>query len=190
PMNVKVKVWTSVEVNGYIFVWHHVLNEPPSWELVPVPEIASKEWAYCGRTDHTILAHPQEILENAADLTHLPEIHTAPFISSNFALLNRIKKWKIFEHNWAAQWSEGPAPHQITIILTGPAHVEIFFESDGFLGKLKGAYMEFVTPISPLKNRIVYHTWIERKGILSYLMGKFLLYAEAKMTYLERPVTL
>ena len=58
-MNVKVKVWTSVEVNGYIFVWHHVLNEPPSWELVPVPEIASKEWAYCGRTDHTILAHPQ-----------------------------------------------------------------------------------------------------------------------------------
>lgn len=202
PMNVKVKVWTSVEVNGYIFVWHHVLNEPPSWELVPVPEIASKEWAYCGRTDHTILAHPQEILENAADLTHLPEIHTAPFISSNFALLNRIKKWKIFEHNWAAQWSEGPAPHQatvkmvnpnvlfgrftlftlqITILLTGPAHVEIFFESDGFLGKMKGAYMEFVTPISPLKNRIVYHTWIERKGILSYLIGKFLLYAEAKM---------
>lgn len=149
-------------------------------------------------------------------MTHLPEIHTAPFISSNFALFNRIKKWKIFEHNWAAQWSEGPAPHQatvkmvnpnvlfgrftlftlqITIILTGPAHVEIFFESDGFLGKLKGAYMEFVTPISPLKNRIVYHTWIERKGILSYLMGKFLLYAEAKMvnvkmTFLKKFLTL
>lgn len=58
-MNAKVKVWTSVEVNGYIFVWHHFQGEPPSWELVPVPEIANQQWAYYGRTDHTLFAHPQ-----------------------------------------------------------------------------------------------------------------------------------
>lgn len=101
-----------------------------------------------------------------------------------------------------AEWTDGPAAHQatvelvnpnvlfgkftlftmhITIKLTGPAHVEIFFQSEGFLGRFKGAYMEFVTPVSPLKNRIVYHIWLERTGLWSYLMGKFFLYAMAKM---------
>lgn len=132
-------------------------------------------------------------------MTHFTEIHSAPFISSNIALLNRIKKWKILEHYWDAKWTEGPNKHQatvelfnlntffgirlftfqITIKLTGPAHVEIFFQSS--FGNLKGAYMEFVTPISPLKNRIVYHTYVEKRGLLSYLMGKIFLYAEAKM---------
>lgn len=62
PVNVKVKVWTSTEVNGYIFVWHHVLDEPPSWQLKPVPEIESNKWAYCGRADYSFYAHPQVIL--------------------------------------------------------------------------------------------------------------------------------
>lgn len=59
PVNAKVKLWPSIEINGYIFVWHNVDGEKPSWMPEPVPEIVSEKWAYCGRTENLVFTYLQ-----------------------------------------------------------------------------------------------------------------------------------
>lgn len=54
-----MKVWDSRERNGYIFVWHHAENEPPTWELPSVPEIENGKWLYRGRSEFTVHCHIQ-----------------------------------------------------------------------------------------------------------------------------------
>lgn len=56
-----MKVWDSCERNGYVFVWHHAENEPPTWEIPSVPEIENGTWVYRGRSDYMIHCHIQVI---------------------------------------------------------------------------------------------------------------------------------
>ncbi len=60
----------------------------------------------------------------------------------------------------------------------GPAYIELMIQTS--FCQLKGAFMQFVTPQSPMKNVVTSYVYTER-GILGYFLGKFLLFGEAKM---------
>lgn len=126
-----------------------------------------------------------------------------PFIfGSDLSRLHKIKKYlRILEHDWNAQWNACPSPNEhiscielvnenklfgytlFTVVLKvnqiGPAYVELRFEAN-FLGGIKGAFLQFVKPIGPMRNSIIHQVYTENT-LVGYIFGKFLLLAEAKM---------
>jgi cholesterol 7-dehydrogenase len=59
PEFAKLKIWTTVEMNGFIYVWYHAENAGPSWLPEPVPEIETGKWHNRGRCEFLIGCHAQ-----------------------------------------------------------------------------------------------------------------------------------
>ena len=63
---------------GIILIWHDSEGGEPQWEPPEVVELTDPGWYPIGednRVVHRIKAHPQMVLENAADPYHVPYIH-------------------------------------------------------------------------------------------------------------------
>ncbi len=70
--------WPVREWCGMIVIWHDRHRRPPHWELPDVPEAESPDFYPFhphSRMVHRIKAHPQLIIENAADPYHIPPVH-------------------------------------------------------------------------------------------------------------------
>ena len=75
---VKIRSWPVREWYGIILVWHDSEGGEPQWEPPEVTELTDPEWypiTEDSRVVHRIKAHPQMVLENAADPYHVPYIH-------------------------------------------------------------------------------------------------------------------
>lgn len=75
PPGVGLKKWLSTEANGFVFVWFHADDEPPSWQVKPLEQLEQKQWVYMGRTEDQVHCHLQEIPENGADFGHMDAVH-------------------------------------------------------------------------------------------------------------------
>lgn len=60
------------ERNGAILVWWHHAGAAPDWEI---PDLPTADFPAPYRATHTIVDHPQEIVENAVDIGHIGPIH-------------------------------------------------------------------------------------------------------------------
>ena len=72
----RIRSYPTVEVNGKSLVWFH--PEPgvePMWDIPTLPELDSGEMWGPIRTRHTVLAHAQELGENAVDAAHFRYVH-------------------------------------------------------------------------------------------------------------------
>jgi 3-ketosteroid 9alpha-monooxygenase subunit A len=83
----RLGVWPVHEQHGCVFIWHHPLGEPPSWELGDIfgshPELSTdpadfyRAWPeMCARSDGEPV-HPQAVAENAPDSEHFHYVHHA-----------------------------------------------------------------------------------------------------------------
>ncbi|MGK5731259.1 Rieske 2Fe-2S domain-containing protein [Streptomyces sp. URMC 124] len=60
------------EVDGAVLVWHHSQGLPPAWEIpASVPAVTGPG----GYVAQTLVAHPQDVMENAVDTGHGPTVH-------------------------------------------------------------------------------------------------------------------
>lgn len=76
PKNICVKSWTVVESLGAIWVWHDPEDGEPDWEHPSLPEWDDEAWVQWEFDKLGILEqHPQEVVDNIADYTHLAPIH-------------------------------------------------------------------------------------------------------------------
>lgn len=82
------------EQNGFVFAWHHIQNEKPTWNLPTLPTEGFSTPVF-----HTLHAdsHPQETYENSIDLAHFPVVHGY----SNIRVLEPMKTW---EHRMRARY--------------------------------------------------------------------------------------
>jgi phenylpropionate dioxygenase-like ring-hydroxylating dioxygenase large terminal subunit len=71
----EVRGYATREMNGLIFAWHHLLGEPPQWELPVVPEYDDDEWEGPIYTDRYIKTALQELMENDQDTAHFLYVH-------------------------------------------------------------------------------------------------------------------
>ncbi len=72
----RVRTYPTVEVNGKSLVWYHPDAEVgPLWDIPPLPQLGSDEFFGPVRTRHTVLAHAQELGENAVDSAHFRYVH-------------------------------------------------------------------------------------------------------------------
>ena len=72
PAKAVLKTYIIREKNGFILVWNHLTNEPPTWE---VPETDNENWSEILSTDYLLNSHPQETTENSVDIGHFGVVH-------------------------------------------------------------------------------------------------------------------
>lgn len=76
----RIRSYPVAEVNGKSLVWFHPDPEvAPLWEVPALPELDAslegEDWFGPIRTEHTVLAHAQELGENAVDSAHFRYVH-------------------------------------------------------------------------------------------------------------------
>jgi phenylpropionate dioxygenase-like ring-hydroxylating dioxygenase large terminal subunit len=99
----KLRVWPVVEQHGLVFMWHHPLGEPPSWEMLDIfgcyPGLTEPPEAYYPtfpgftRKDEHEPVHPQIVLENSADSAHFEFVHRA-------TVTPKVLHWSYEDHLW------------------------------------------------------------------------------------------
>ena len=52
-----MKSYSTLERNGFVFVWYHAEGVDPAWEPPQLDQVAGGQWKYCGRSEHHINAH-------------------------------------------------------------------------------------------------------------------------------------
>jgi phenylpropionate dioxygenase-like ring-hydroxylating dioxygenase large terminal subunit len=71
---VGLRAWPVTEKGGLLFLWHDPDGGPPTWEL---PELEGDGWTERRVVDFTLRSHPQELMENTADIAHFGALHNA-----------------------------------------------------------------------------------------------------------------
>lgn len=72
----RIRTYPTLEVNGKSLVWFHPDPEVgPLWDVPALPELDSGEFVGPVRTRHTVMAHAQELGENAVDAAHFRYVH-------------------------------------------------------------------------------------------------------------------
>ncbi|XP_075912265.1 cholesterol 7-desaturase nvd-like isoform X1 [Petromyzon marinus] len=197
PEFARVRSWASCERNGCVYAWFHCDGVEPSWEVPQVEEIASGEWRYRGRTEHTINAHIQEIPENAADVAHLNHLHSPIILSGSDLRFSNSPRWGFTKHLWDVQWSPEVEPnlhcsrmllhHRVSVwghelpLATidvvarqvGPGLVFMNFDHK-LLGR--GVILHCVTPLEPLLQTVTHTIYYARR--VPALVPKMLLRLE------------
>lgn len=69
--------WPVREVDGLVLAWYHPRKLPPSWEVGAISELSDPDFAPVEKTEIEVSVHPQEVFENAVDLSHFLSIHRA-----------------------------------------------------------------------------------------------------------------
>ncbi|XP_064093402.1 cholesterol 7-desaturase nvd-like isoform X2 [Macrobrachium nipponense] len=164
------------------------------------------KWTFRGRTSHEVLAHIQEIPENGADVAHLLHLHR-PNIFKGSDLRDAFADNQVLDvaqHIWDGEWRSRPEPESHTAelkvthtfalfggkfkILTmtvkaeqiGPGVVHLHFDTS--LGS--GVLIQVVTPVEPLRQKIVHQFYSSSSFIAPY--AKFVLLCEAR--HVERDI--
>ena len=75
PARARVRAYPARDLNGMVFAWHHLLGEPPAWDLPEIPEFTDPEWTGPIYTDRHIGASVQDITENDQDTVHFRYVH-------------------------------------------------------------------------------------------------------------------
>ena len=76
--NLRLRTWHLREWYGAIILWHDLAGRDPLWEPEIAPPLESAEFFPFlpqMRVVHRIRAHPQVVIENAADLFHVEFVH-------------------------------------------------------------------------------------------------------------------
>lgn len=68
---------------------------------------------------------------------------------------------------------------QTTIKTIGPAYAQLSLRTS--LLNWEGTYLTYLTPIGHLRTSVITHVYGKRKGLITYLIGKLFLYADANI---------
>ncbi len=71
---VGVRAWPLCERAGLVFLWHDADGGEPGWDL---PAFEGEEYTERREADWIIRTHPQELMENTADIAHFGFLHGA-----------------------------------------------------------------------------------------------------------------
>lgn len=71
---VGMRAWPAVEKGGLVFLWHDSDGGAPAWEI---PEFEGDDYTARREADWIIRSHPQELMENTADIAHFGFLHGA-----------------------------------------------------------------------------------------------------------------
>lgn len=202
PKVAKVKKWTSMEANGFIFVWHHVDEGVEPWPMMVVPEVEDGRWVYYGKNEFLVNAHIQDIPENGADVAHLSAVHGPNCLSGSDIRYSRPAWAEFGMHAWHASWNapseeNDDPPHiarmdlkhsfrffnklevctvNVKAYQIGPGYVQLAMQTG--LGPMVA--LQTVTPVEPLVQKVI-HRFYAPRTIGNAFFQKFAVWAESVM---------
>lgn len=180
---VKLNKWHCVEKWNWVYMWYHIDEIPPFWNL---PEIKKfPDLTLSAVSQHIVDCHIEDIPENAADSAHLSYLHK-PAMSNDLQVSSKYDD--LIAHEINCQWypcktkgEEHLADVHITdtpfltlfkkrinfftlrffIKQIGPGVVHIRVQACGF----EFLVIQTVTPLKPLQQRLrqdfyVPHWWL------------------------------
>ncbi|XP_053201537.1 cholesterol 7-desaturase-like isoform X2 [Panonychus citri] len=118
PNGVAIKTWECLELNGFIYVWHHNEGQKPTWVPEEIKEITNNKYKYMGRTEHIVNCLIQEIPENGPDFAHLNEVHAPSFLWGGKVQKNNNIVIDSISHRWESTWKKGELTDSHKAILT------------------------------------------------------------------------
>jgi nitrite reductase/ring-hydroxylating ferredoxin subunit len=71
---VSLRTWPVVETGGLVFVWYDPDGAAPAWDL---PAFDTEDYTAQREADWIVPSHPQELMENTADIAHFGFLHGA-----------------------------------------------------------------------------------------------------------------
>uniref|UniRef100_A0A182W4V2 cholesterol 7-desaturase n=1 Tax=Anopheles minimus TaxID=112268 RepID=A0A182W4V2_9DIPT len=200
PKVARLRKWRSLEVNGFIFVWHHVDREAEPWTFNVVQEIEDGRWVYYGKNEFLVNCHIQDVPENGADVAHLAAVHGPNMMSGSDIRYSR-PAWADFGmHSWLASWQapdESEPTHVAKMDLVhsfrifnkfevgkidvrayqiGPGYVQLMMNTS--MGPF--VVLQTVTPIEPLVQKVI-HRFYAPRNIWNAIFQKFAILAESIM---------
>lgn len=205
PKQAKLNAWTCVEVDNFIYVWHHIDDQPPNWFFTPTKELESGgKWHLAGRSCHKTNLELRDMLENGADMNHFEGIHNDLFILggqiTKIRPLNYLQEYT--RHHWLPKWEAirneaGKMTHMaqmnlqswlsffklrifdITVhaIQIGPARVNLYYNSKWYG---EGLLFMNAVPIGGRRTKYIQHIYTH-KTLFQCIMAKLVLYGEIKM---------
>jgi phenylpropionate dioxygenase-like ring-hydroxylating dioxygenase large terminal subunit len=148
PAKAAVYTYEVVERAGVIFVWHHLENEPPWYDVPTIPEFDDPEWTGAEVHEFFVDSACQEMAENSADYAHFKYVHGTAAIPEDDLHIDghyRRTEGRSFQDGLP---NEGP-----------PAFIR---ESYGLgLGVLHvGDFFAFVSSTTPIDEEHLHVRWI------------------------------
>ncbi len=92
PPQARIGSMRVVERYGQIFVWHHLENEPPFYQLPELPAFESDEWIPPHRHEFTLRTAIQEMAENDHDSAHFAYVHGYDYLPTTVSYDGLTKK--------------------------------------------------------------------------------------------------
>ena len=59
---VMIKVWQSIEVNGFVFVWNHSKGDQPNWWPKSMNQLTQEGYSFKDKCEHQANCHIQVIV--------------------------------------------------------------------------------------------------------------------------------
>lgn len=204
PKQAKLSTWQSVEVDNFIYVWHHRDHQKPDWSLEPSEQLSNADWQLIGRSCHLTNLELRDMHENGADMNHFEGIHNDVFILGGdiikVAPLKHLQKY--VRHHWRPEWKPilndfGKMTHlarmklqswislfnlrlfDITVNATqvGPARVNLLYDSKWYGS---GLLIMNAVPMGGRRTKYIQHIYT-RRNLFQCFMAKWVLYGEILM---------
>lgn len=96
-----LRKYPSCEMNGYVYVWIHAMEEHQQQPIYPMLDFKSimSNLEYRATTIHEVRAHIQDIPENGADVFHFKYVHS-----------EIVPKVEVVNFLWKAKWKRCDDP--------------------------------------------------------------------------------
>jgi phenylpropionate dioxygenase-like ring-hydroxylating dioxygenase large terminal subunit len=75
PAKARLRSYPTVERNHMVWAWHHLLEEPPFYDVPEVPEFHDPDWHDIVVKDFRIAVSVEDMAENNVDFAHFPYVH-------------------------------------------------------------------------------------------------------------------
>lgn len=201
PKQARLNNWLCNEVDDFIYIWHHIDGQAPSWQLEATPELASGQFIVAGRSCHKSNLEMRDMHENGADMNHFEGIHNDLFVFGGKFL--QVQAWNYIQrysrHHWSPDWmpilnDDGKSTHMAEMSLKswisvykmrvfdievratqiGPACVSLRYKSKWYGS---GVLKMNAIPLGGRRTLYVQHIYTE-KSIFNWLMAKWVLFGE------------
>jgi nitrite reductase/ring-hydroxylating ferredoxin subunit len=147
PKKASTRAWPSCERDGVIYFYYDAEGRAPAFEVPAGPYHERCEWSRPMFFKWRIRMHIQEVVENAVDTTHFPEVHAyaKPPIIERLDLNGASFTVKLITERFGMNFV-GPSPISITYTGMGVTHAHMTAKLGNRFGIEAGVILN-TTPI-------------------------------------------
>lgn len=158
PPRARIRAWEARELDGMILVYHAAAEEPPAFEIPPLPEARSAEWFSALSRRWRVRTHVQEVLENIVDPAHFTTVHGMPELpKAEIEIEGHIMRSR------SAVKQRGPGGKLVDGMIDWEGH-GLGYGTIRFTGIAEVLFVNAVTPVDEEQVDVRLSFWLRKDG--------------------------